>query len=379
MATDAHAASRMPVPRAAVAEPGAAHRRWLYFGLLLAGLLADLALGVAETGWRAFVNSLAVPPEHSVWLVGLAACVTWINAFATLTGMLWPLVAAGLAMTAFVLVRWRRERNRLLRGRLALAVLAYFLLTATMPLVGSGFPVVPNPGGTGQPAWTAATGLSMLAFILLAILFGRGTYCGVICPAATYWSGLGQHFIRYNVRSQRTRRLAAITRIALLVLFATATGLSILDSFRLIHFSIFGNDPAVFFSGLVWMTVWFLMLVVVPFLGNRAFTRFLCPMGAFLGSVSQAGFFRVVSRDPQRCLHCTSHACSSTCEVSLDVGRALAQQGFLKSPACVGCGNCAAACPDGNIAYDNVFTWLRRAARGGTALPGASLPVERGA
>ncbi len=335
--------------------------RWVYFLLLVAGLFGDLFLGILELGWHRFTQSIQVPPEANQILHFLACAVTYVEAFGTLTGMLWPLLAAGLAMTVFVAMRLRHEQNRFLRARLAAAVAAYFLLTATMPLLGSHFPIVPNPGGTGVAAWTLPTALSMLVFVALALLFGRGSYCGVICPAATYWSGLGQHFISANIPARRAERLARITRPAMLVLFLATTVFSVCDTFHWIHLSIFGADPAVFFSGLVWMVIWFLMLMLSPFMGNRAFTRYLCPMGSFLGYVGQAGLFRVVARDPERCRACSDPVCTSTCEVSLDVGRALGSVGFLRSPGCVGCGNCASACPHDNIWYDNAWArWHER-------------------
>ena len=354
------------MPPAVWRSPAAARlqdRRWRYFLLLVAGLLGDLGLGVWEMGPGAFAQSVHVPAEANPLLRILAYPVVYIQAFGMLTGMLWPLLAAGVAMTAFVLWRWRRERNHYLRTRLLLAVAAYFLLTATMPLLGSRFPVVPNPGGTGQPAWTLPTALSLLVFMVLALLFGRGSYCGVICPAAVYWGGLGQRFIPANIPARRAERLARITRPAMLVLFAAATLLSVLDSVHLVRLSLFGADPAVFFSGLVWMVVWFLLLLLVPFYGNRVFTRYLCPMGAFLGYVGQAGIFRVVARDPDACRTCAGRACTASCEVSLDVGGALAARGFLRSPGCVGCGNCAAACPSANIWYDNAWVRLRHRLR----------------
>lgn len=336
-----------------------AHIRWIYFLLLSAGLLSDLGLGVWEMGWNSFLQTIRIPHQANPLLHLLSYPVVYVSAFGMLTGMLWPLLAAGIAMTMFVAVRLRRERNRFLRTRLSMAVAAYFLLTATMPLLGGNFPVVPNPGGTGDPAWTFATAISMLVFVLLALFFGRGSYCGVICPAATYWGGLGQHFIRWNTPSHRAERVARITRPLLLALFLITTVVSVLDTFHVVHMEVLGTDPAVFFSGLVWMVIWFLMLAMSPLIGNRAFTRYLCPMGSFLGYIARAGFFRVVARDPTRCQTCTSRACAASCEVSLDVATALAGAGFLRSPGCVGCGNCAAACPEGNIWYDNAWIRLR--------------------
>ncbi|MCY0884674.1 MAG: 4Fe-4S binding protein [Firmicutes bacterium] len=333
-------------------------RRWWQAGALLVWLLIDLGLGIWEMGgWKGFAPALK-PPAVGGWGQPAADLVTWINAFGMLTGMAWPLLFAGLSMGTLVFLRWRKERTRYLRIRLGLAVLAYFGLTAAIPFVGSSFPVVPNPGGTGLPTWNWPTGLSMLGFVLLALLFGRGSYCGVICPAATYWGGLGQHFIPANINTPRARRLAAGLRALMVGLFVLTALLSIADTLLHWHVSVYGTDPAVFFSGVTWMVIWFLMLLVVPFLGNRAFTRFLCPMGATMGWVAQHGVWEIQAIDPAVCASCTDQACTRSCEVSLPVGRHLAEAGRYRSAACVGCGNCQAACPSQNIHYRTALDWV---------------------
>lgn len=337
---------------------GQKDRRWLQAGALFLWLFIDLGLGVAEMGgWQAFLPSLKAPTVGG-WGQIPADLVMWINAFGMLTGMAWPLIFAGLSMGSLVFLRWRREHTRYLKVRLGLAVVAYFGLTAAIPFVGSHFPVVPNPGGTGLATWNWPTGLSMLGFVILALLFGRGSYCGVICPAATYWGGLGQHFIPANVTGQRARRTAEVLRALMVTLFIVTALLSIADTLLKWHVSVYGTDPAVFFSGVTWMVIWFLMLLAVPFLGNRAFTRFLCPMGATMGWVARRGVFEIQAVDPAICATCTEQACTRSCEVSLPVGQHLAADGRYRSAACVGCGNCQAACPSQNIHYRTALDWV---------------------
>lgn len=345
-----------------------AKTRWLGLALLAVFLLLELALGARELG-RGVAQLLTPAPEPPGLLRTLSLIYAYINAFGVVVGQPWPILLGGVVMGVLVLWRAFRTPDRYLRGRLLLAVVGYFAFTATLSYLGSSFPVVPNPGGTGLPALTLDTWASLLFFVLLALAFGRGSYCGVICPAATYWGGLGQAFISHNRTEATFGRTAAYLRSVFLGLLALSTLLSLTDSLRLTSVTIFGTDPAVFFSGVVWMVIWYLLLLAVPFWGNRAFTRLLCPMGSFLGWVSQFGAFAVRAKDPVLCRNCESRECESSCEVSLPVGNLLAARGALRHPGCVGCGNCRAACPHGNIGYENIWTLLRRRRSPGIASP----------
>lgn len=336
-----------------------AKTRWLGLVLLTVFLLLELALGARELGHSGVSQLLTPASEPAGVLRELALLYAYINAFGAMVGQPWPILLGGLVMGSLVIYRAVRTPDRYLQGRLFLAVAGYFAFTVALSYVGSSFPVVPNPGGTGLPALTLDTWGSLFFFVVLALAFGRGSYCGVICPAATYWGGFGQAFITHNRTDGAFTSIAASLRGVFLGLFALTTLLSITDSARLTKVSIFGTDPAVFFSGVVWMVIWYLLLLAVPFWGNRAFTRLLCPMGSFLGWVSQFGAFAVRTKQPSLCQSCTTRDCEVSCEVSLPVGELLAARGVLRHPGCVGCGNCRATCPHGNIYYQNLWTLLR--------------------
>ncbi|MDA8334770.1 MAG: 4Fe-4S binding protein [Peptococcaceae bacterium] len=350
-------------------EEGPPPKRLLLSLPLLLFLLLDLALGVWETGgWRTFVTvNLAVPDQASAWSVLPAAVCTYVGAFGTLTGMLWPVLFWGTVVSTFVVIRMFKVREDFLRRRLALAVVGYFVFTAGISyyaLKGWNFPAVPNPGGTGQPAWTLYTGISVLVYVVLALLFGRVSYCGWFCPAAAFWSGIGQGFIRYNLDAAKGRRIRRVTMPAVLVLFLGTTVLSILDTFKVINFTFFGTDPAVFFSGLWWMVLWFILVVAVPFTGARFFSRFLCPVGALAGIIGRFGLARLEAVDKTACERCQTRACDLACEMSIMPHRVLAVRGVSRSVACVGCGNCLEACPQRNLHYYHFGAWLAERFRG---------------
>ena len=88
-----------------------------------------------------------------------------------------------------------------------------------------------------------------------------------------------------------------------------------------------------------------------PFMGNRVWCRFGCPLAAYLGLVQRfKSKFRITTNGGQ-CISCGN--CSTYCEMGIDV-RAYAQKGqnIIRS-SCVGCGVCSAVCPRGVLNLEN--------------------------
>lgn len=88
-----------------------------------------------------------------------------------------------------------------------------------------------------------------------------------------------------------------------------------------------------------------------PFMGNRVWCRFGCPLAAYLGLVQRfASRFRITTNGGQ-CISCGN--CSTYCEMGIDV-RAYAQKGQnIVRSSCVGCGICSAVCPRGVLNLEN--------------------------
>ncbi len=88
-----------------------------------------------------------------------------------------------------------------------------------------------------------------------------------------------------------------------------------------------------------------------PFMGNRVWCRFGCPLAAYLGMVQRfKSRFRITTNGGQ-CISCGN--CSTYCEMGIDV-RWYAQRGqdIIRS-SCVGCGICSAVCPRGVLRLEN--------------------------
>jgi len=93
----------------------------------------------------------------------------------------------------------------------------------------------------------------------------------------------------------------------------------------------------------VWaeFAVGFVLLVVVlalSMLYERAFCKYLCPLGAFNAILSRVPLFRI-KRTVSTCISCSK--CDRVCPMNVDVSHAEA----VGSPECIACLECVTACP----------------------------------
>lgn len=93
----------------------------------------------------------------------------------------------------------------------------------------------------------------------------------------------------------------------------------------------------------------FLGILALGFLRYRFWCRLLCPLGALLGVLARAGFFRI--HQLEGCTAC--HRCTSECQGAAEPE----VQGGWRPSECVVCGNCTAACPEGQLRMG--FSWPR--------------------
>ncbi len=91
-----------------------------------------------------------------------------------------------------------------------------------------------------------------------------------------------------------------------------------------------------------WITLLFLLLLVLNRFVPRFFCRALCPLGATLGLVAKHSLFQI-HRDPKTCLDC--EVCVADCQGACD------PDGLLRKSECFVCLNCRDACPEGSISY----------------------------
>lgn len=184
----------------------------------------------------------------------------------------------------------------------------------------------------------------LIGAALLNLVFGRA-FCGQICPLGTLQELAGSLRsvlkIRRRALPESFDRPARYLKYLVLIVFAVA-------SWRAGELLIRPYDPWVAFHhvtssevltefsiGLGVLTVSLVASVVY----DRFFCKYLCPMGAVLGTFSRFAVFKV-TRHPDACVDCG--ACNVVCPHNIAVDSA---SGAIADPECISCGLCVAACP----------------------------------
>ena len=289
----------------------------------------------------------------------------------------WFLIIMGVEMGALVIFQMRKVQWREKRVNLSLALAAYALYTVfgpnfLNPAVYNQLPLWPNVGAFDPlyPFLLLPVVLSYTVYAILAVLFGRRSYCGTLCPSAVMYGGtLGQSMISYNYEAPLSRRhigsryKASVLTVGynLWIIMAIVSAISFYSAGKTHGFTIFGIDTSVFYSFFIWNFLWYIFFIMIPFVGMSPCRRYgWCTTGTFVGFFSRLGLFRLKVHDPQTCVTCPTKDCVQACEVGLgDLPSQFIKQGYFKSSKCVGSGSCVAACPYDNIYFYDIRNFIK--------------------
>jgi len=210
---------------------------------------------------------------------------------------------------------------------------------------------------------SGAIGLSMLIWgIVLALIgvpvityfYGKRWYCSWVCGCGGLAETLGDPYRQLSDKSLGAWKVErwmihGVLIFAVLmtigVLYTYFTGSSTLLGINSYDVrSVYGFAIGAAFAGVVGVGFY-------PFMGNRVWCRFGCPLAAYLGIIQRfKSRFRITTNGGQ-CISCGN--CSTYCEMGIDV-RAYAQKGQnIVRASCVGCGVCSSVCPRGVLKLEN--------------------------
>ena len=282
------------------------------------------------------------------------------------------LLLMGLEMGALVVFRMKKIKWLEKRVNLSFALVAYFTYTLYGPnyiLGWSKLPLWANVGALGP----VRTGLiiplimSYVIYAVLALFFGRRSYCGTLCPSAVMYGGtLGQEMISLNYKSRTSKKnigsryssfIQKIIGGSWIFMLASAIA-SFAISIKVINLPF---DPAILYSYLIWNLLWYVFFISIPFVGMSPCRRYgWCTTGTFVGFFSKLGFFKIKAVDPNVCFRCPTKDCVTACEVGLgDLPAQFIKNGYFKSQKCVGSGSCIEACPYDNIHFYDIRNVLK--------------------
>jgi polyferredoxin len=106
---------------------------------------------------------------------------------------------------------------------------------------------------------------------------------------------------------------------------------------------------------------YFASLFLSPWLGSRAWCRWVCPI---FGWVNTIGFYRLCV-DREKCVECG--ACEKVCDFGLPIRELSKQNPRIRTSECMGCGRCRSVCPKQAISYRDVRDFLREKLAGSRA------------
>ncbi len=189
---------------------------------------------------------------------------------------------------------------------------------------------------------------------LITYFYGKRWYCSWVCGCGGLAETLGDPHRQLSDKSLNAWKIERWMVHSVLVLVIVMTA-AVLYTYFTNNSTIFGINSynlrswygfaiGAVFAGVVGVGFY-------PFMGNRVWCRFGCPLAAYLGLVQRfKSRFRITTNGGQ-CISCGN--CSTYCEMGIDV-RWYAQRGqnIIRS-SCVGCGVCSSVCPRGVLKLEN--------------------------
>ena len=186
---------------------------------------------------------------------------------------------------------------------------------------------------------TALSNYWILASLVLGLLLVGPVFCGWICPLGSLGEWL--FALRRRLSSVMIEPSAAVARqltwgraaIFFLVLFMSWQTKSI-------WFENIDPYKAIFHMSVESATALALIIdfVLLSLAVERAWCRWLCPLGFFNGLVGKLSFFKI-RRHTATCINCK--ACSRSCPTRIPVAAVTS----VADDRCVGCQRCIEACP----------------------------------
>ncbi len=209
-------------------------------------------------------------------------------------------------------------------------------------------------GGLGIFMLVWGIALVIIAVPVLVYFFGKRWYCSWVCGCGGLAETLGDPYRQLSDKSLKAWQIerwmvhgvlvfAVLMTAGMLYTFFTGSG-SLLGINTYTVSGAYGFLIGAGFAGVIGTGFY-------PFMGNRVWCRFGCPLAAYLGLVQRfKSRFRITTNGGQ-CISCGN--CSTYCEMGIDV-RWYAQRGqnIIRS-SCVGCGVCASVCPRGVLKLEN--------------------------
>ena len=209
-----------------------------------------------------------------------------------------------------------------------------------------------GPLGVSMFVWGIA--LIIIGVPVFTYFYGKRWYCSWVCGCGGLAETLGDPYRQLSDKSVKAWKIerwmvhgvlvfaVVMTLGVLYTYFTDNSWFIIIDTYTLRAW--YGFFIGAVFAGVVGVGFY-------PFMGNRVWCRFGCPLAAYIGLIQRfRSRFRITTNGGQ-CISCGN--CSTYCEMGIDVRWYAQRQQNIIRASCVGCGVCASVCPRGVLKLEN--------------------------
>lgn len=210
-----------------------------------------------------------------------------------------------------------------------------------------------NSGAIGMFMLISGILMVIIGVPVITYFYGKRWYCSWICGCGGLAETAGDPYRHLSDKSLKAWKIERWMVHGVLVFAVVMTLVTIVNLFTgfewLGHSTDMLHDWYGFLIGAAFAGV--VGVGFYPYMGNRVWCRFGCPLAAYIGIVQRfKSRFRITTNGGQ-CISCGN--CSTYCEMGIDV-RWYAQRGQnVVRASCVGCGVCASVCPRGVLKLEN--------------------------
>lgn len=205
----------------------------------------------------------------------------------------------------------------------------------------------PDGSTTTALLWVGAGAFTSFVAMPVFVYFQGERFCSWLCGCGGLAETLGDRWRHRAPRGRHAQQAEWAGRL-ILVLAVPVTLLILNDAWRLVA-------PDALVSTKVFAERWYGLMVdfwlasvvgvaFYPYLGNRVWCRFFCPLRAYMEVLSRM-FSRVQITSNERCIGCGE--CTRFCQMGIDVQSFAQRQVDMHNgnSACIQCGICVEVCP----------------------------------